>query len=170
MTRSTSITMLAAMLSMGAPLAVADTYDYTVDRFEADGNVHGPLDGTPDVVEEFDDGVMGPLDTLITTPKCDPRDGWLGRINLYRYLNHSDALPPACDPGSAQGLQRIDFRWTGTNVVKAKVRNASLPPVTGPIRVALYRGTGPVNDCDGYVGVANCIRVDTTKPKCSASY
>jgi len=36
-------------------------FDYAVDRVEFDGNLHGPADGTPDVVEEFDDGVLGPL-------------------------------------------------------------------------------------------------------------
>jgi hypothetical protein len=40
----------------------------------------------------------------------------------------------------------------------------------GPIGVALYRGTGPVNDCDGYVGVANCIHPGSSKAKCSANY
>jgi hypothetical protein len=36
-------------------------FDYAVDRVEFDGNLHGPADGTPDVVEEFDDGVLGPV-------------------------------------------------------------------------------------------------------------
>ena len=110
-------------------------------------------------------------DTLVSTPKCDPRDGWTGHgRNLYRYLNYSNALPPACAAGSAQGLQRADFRWTGANHVKVKVKKASLPRLTGPLRVELYRGTGPVNDCDGYVGVANCLGAGTGRAKCSGAY
>ena len=30
---------------------------------------------------------------------CDPRDRWFARA----YINKSNALPPACVPGSAQG-------------------------------------------------------------------
>ncbi len=108
-------------------------------------------------------------DTFITTPKCDPRDGWYGGHGGYRYLNYSNALPPACAPGSAQGLTRVDFRWNGTNDIKLKVAKTSLPPVVGPIRFALYRGAGPVNDCDGRVGEANCL-VRPSNAKCSVTY
>lgn len=107
-------------------------------------------------------------DTLVSTPKCDPRDGWYGGSG-YKYRNYSNALPPECTPGSAQGLRRVDFRWTGTNYVRVKVSKGSLPQVTGPLGVGLYRGTGPVNECDGYVGVANC-EVGSGKAKCSVYY
>src|SRR5262249_28772104 len=53
------ICMLVAV-AFSAVTARADTFDYAVDRFEADGNVNGPFDGTPDVVDEFDDGVLAP--------------------------------------------------------------------------------------------------------------
>ena len=56
----TAIALGASLLLAGGS-ARADVYDYAIDRFEADGNLHGPKDGTPDVVEEFDDGVAGPL-------------------------------------------------------------------------------------------------------------
>jgi hypothetical protein len=49
-----------AMLLLLATPAFADTFDYRIDRFEADGNVNGPFDGTPDLVDEFDDGVLAP--------------------------------------------------------------------------------------------------------------
>jgi hypothetical protein len=52
--------VLPALLLFGATTFAAETYDYSVDRFEADGNVNGPFDGTPDVVDEFDDGVLAP--------------------------------------------------------------------------------------------------------------
>jgi hypothetical protein len=40
--------------------AAGHVFDYAVERFEADGNVHGPQDGVPDVIDEFDDGVLAP--------------------------------------------------------------------------------------------------------------
>jgi hypothetical protein len=107
-------------------------------------------------------------DTLVATPKCGPRDGWYGGSgNRYKYLNYSNALPPDCIAGSAQGLQRLQLKWNGTNDMKLKVANASLPSVTGPVRFALYKGTGPVNECDGYVGEASCA-VQSGKAKCSS--
>jgi hypothetical protein len=57
----TTLAAVGVMLVCAVPVAFADTYDYAIDRFEADGNVHGAKDGTPDLVEEFDDGTMGPL-------------------------------------------------------------------------------------------------------------
>jgi len=47
------------LLLLATP-AFSDTFDYRIDRFEADGNVNGHFDGTPDLVDEFDDGVIGP--------------------------------------------------------------------------------------------------------------
>ncbi|HYR96038.1 MAG TPA: hypothetical protein VEM57_04840, partial [Candidatus Binatus sp.] len=125
-----------------------------------------------------DDGASGATvlelqlpDTLDSTRKCDPRDGWKSiRRTRHTYFNYSNAMPPDCTPGSAQGVQQIDFRWTGTNYVKMKLKKGSLPPVTGPIRLAIYRGTGPVNDCDGYVGVADCLVAGVNKAKCSINY
>ena len=109
-------------------------------------------------------------DTLLSTPRCDPRDGWSGGRNHHRYANYSNALPPACVPGSAQALQRLDIRWTGTNYITLKLKKGSLPPITGPIRMAIYRGTGPVNDCDGYVGVAACAPLGSRGAKCATTY
>jgi hypothetical protein len=106
-------------------------------------------------------------DTLVSTPKCDPRDGWSGG-NGYRYKNYSNALPPDCIPGSAQGLRLASFQWTGDNIVKLKASKGSMPQVVGPLRVGFYRGTGPVNECDGHVATATCI-VAPGKAKCSGS-
>lgn len=108
-------------------------------------------------------------DLLLSTPKCDPRDGWSFANSTRRYRNHANALPPSCTPGSAQGLQRLDIRWTGTNIVTMRVARSSLPPVTGPIRFALYKGTGPVNECDGFVEEADC-RLHNRSATCSSNY
>ena len=35
-------------------------FSHSVDRFEVDGNVFGPFDGTLDYVDEFDDGTIAP--------------------------------------------------------------------------------------------------------------
>jgi len=107
-------------------------------------------------------------DTLIATPKCDPRDGWSGG-NGYHYRNYSNALPPDCIPGSAQGLESIDFKWTGINRVKLKMKHASLPAIVGPLQVGVYGPGGPVNECDGFVGQADCIATPN-RAKCSIDY
>jgi len=44
----------------GAADAFHTTFDNTAARFELDGNPSGPQDGVPDLVDEFDDGVLGP--------------------------------------------------------------------------------------------------------------
>src|SRR3990172_3612275 len=55
--------LAAGLLAAFAPAAQAShtAFEYGVDRFEADGNLHGPADGTPDVVDEVDDGGLAPL-------------------------------------------------------------------------------------------------------------
>jgi hypothetical protein len=129
----------------------------------------------PQRIVVTDDGASGATvfdlqlpDTLITTPKCDPRDGWrAGKV--YRYKNYSNALPPDCAAGSANGAREYSNHWTGYTHVKVKASKGSLPQVVGPLRVAFYRGTGPVNECDGNVGTANCI-VKPGSAKCSLNY
>jgi hypothetical protein len=107
--------------------------------------------------------------TLITTPKCDPRDGWhAGSGTSYKYVNYSNAVPPDCTPGSAQGLRRAQFKWNGTNDIKLKVAKGSLPQIVGPIRVGVYAGTGPVNECDGHIDTASCL-VAPGKAKCATA-
>jgi hypothetical protein len=83
---------------------------------------------------------------------CDARDGWF----RAGYVNKSNALPPACVAGSAQGLRHVKMRWDGALDVRLKVRESSLPAVVGPLGVAVYNGTGPANECDGWVDNASC--------------
>ncbi len=54
-----AIAAAAVMCAGGTAGARGHVFDYAVERFEADGNVHGLQDGIPDVVDEFDDGVLG---------------------------------------------------------------------------------------------------------------
>ncbi len=57
---------------------------------------------------------------------CDPRDGWTTSKNgaSRRYRNHSDALPPKCLRGSANGLTEIRLlrKSPDWRVVDIKVR------------------------------------------------
>lgn len=52
--------LLASVLFGHQAWASHTIFDYRVDRLEIDGNVHGAHDGTPDVVNEFDDGSLAP--------------------------------------------------------------------------------------------------------------
>jgi hypothetical protein len=108
-------------------------------------------------------------DTLVSTPKCGPRDGWTSGSGRYKYRNYSNAMPPDCIPGSAQGLRQFDITLNGRRDRKVKVAKGSLPQVVGALRVAFYKGTGPVNDCDGRVAVVNCY-VKPGSAKCSPDY
>ncbi|MCC6765628.1 MAG: hypothetical protein IT293_13285 [Deltaproteobacteria bacterium] len=57
---------------------------------------------------------------------CDPRDGWTASKNgaSRRYRNHSNALPPACERGSANGLKEVRLlrKSVDWRVVDVKVR------------------------------------------------
>ncbi|MCC6848726.1 MAG: hypothetical protein IT294_09505 [Deltaproteobacteria bacterium] len=57
---------------------------------------------------------------------CDPRDGWTTSKNgaSRRYRNHSNALPPACGRGSANGLKEIRLlrKSSDWRIVDLKVR------------------------------------------------
>src|SRR5262249_23719679 len=59
------MTVLLAALALvgclaGPVHAFHSTFSASLDRVEIDGNVFGPYDGVPDVVDEFDDGAVGP--------------------------------------------------------------------------------------------------------------
>ena len=84
---------------------------------------------------------------------CDPRD----KRTSKGYVNKSNALPPACVPGSANGFQKLTMRWSGVNDLRIQIKNTTFPAVVGPIQATIYDGTGPINECDGWVGEAPCI-------------
>src|SRR5579864_3169162 len=46
-------------LALGRP-ALAVTFSSSCDRFEIDGSAFGPHDGTPDFVDEFNNGTFAP--------------------------------------------------------------------------------------------------------------
>ena len=52
---------LVFTVAAGSPAAASHhVFSSSVDRFDADGNVFGPFDGTTDYVDEFDNGTIGP--------------------------------------------------------------------------------------------------------------
>lgn len=50
----------AGLLAFALPAHAASTFSASVDRVTIDGNNFGPKDGVPDLVDEFDDGSIGP--------------------------------------------------------------------------------------------------------------
>jgi hypothetical protein len=59
--RRLSVALLVGGLALPAVgHAFHTTFDNTAARFELDGNPSGPQDGVPDLVDEFDDGVLAP--------------------------------------------------------------------------------------------------------------
>ena len=63
MRTSSLVSALAGLLAVaiGSTAAAVESFEYTAERVEVDGNVFGPRDGVADLVDEFDDGVLAPL-------------------------------------------------------------------------------------------------------------
>ncbi len=86
---------------------------------------------------------------------CDPRDGWTAiGIRRFRYRNYSNAFPPACTSGSANGLGRMTVRLANTSVwkidVAATVKAPTVPAsITGPMHSLWVRGQGGNADQNG---------------------
>jgi hypothetical protein len=156
--RRPRVLLLTALLLCAAGPSRAETYDYVVDRFEADGNVNGPFDGVF-ILKDLGAGGATLYDITLLDgvtafqQACDPRD----KRTSKGYVNKSNALPPACVPGSANGFQKLTMRWSGVNDVRIQIKNTTLPAVVGPIQATVYDGTGLINECDGWVGEAPCI-------------
>jgi len=70
------------------------------------------------------------------------RDGWKATARKTTYRNKSNALPPACTPGSAQGLQQLSFSLkpsTGTTTVQ--LSTAGVAAGSGPVEVIIGADT-----------------------------
>ncbi len=98
---------------------------------------------------------------------CGPKDGWKGTT----YDNRSGAVaPPACPPGSARGLRRLqlkDRRARGRGVTFGiQTRGGSLPLPVGPVRVTLVVGAqgsaGALGLCGTHTFSAGCTTKGTT--------
>ena len=86
---------------------------------------------------------------------CDPRDGWTAKsYQSFKYLNYSNAFPPDCTPGSANGLSRMTVRRGKREVwgldVAAKVKIPTVPAsIPGPMHSLFVRGQGGNADQSG---------------------
>ena len=98
---------------------------------------------------------------------CGPFDGWKrsGRAPkfTYTYKNLTNALPPACAPGSANGLRAVKFkdRMATENAiyVQVQLKNALLPAAPpAPLTATVVRGTSPSAGAAG-----RCARLEFTR-------
>lgn len=84
---------------------------------------------------------------------CDPRDGWYGGGGRsFKYQNYSNAFPPDCTPGSANGLVRLKVRRTTPSVVQlsAMMTTGTDPAsIVGPMNALFVRGQGGNTDASG---------------------
>jgi hypothetical protein len=70
-------TALVALLAIAPATARGpETFEYVADRVEIDGNVFGPHDGVPDLVDEFDDGALAP-NWAVSSGTASESDGLL---------------------------------------------------------------------------------------------
>ena len=89
---------------------------------------------------------------------CDPaRDGWKVKPGSYVYKNASNALPPACTPGSANGVRVVKVKdkldRDGTLQFRVKARDASIANVpTAPLVATVVLGTSPGAGAAGRCG------------------
>jgi hypothetical protein len=99
---------------------------------------------------------------------CGPLDGWLvPSASGYRYRNRSNALPPSCAPGSAQGLRELTIRdrraRRGQLVFKLKAESAA-PLPQSEVLASVTLGSGNAGICGSatffcanYTGGYKCI-------------
>jgi len=92
---------------------------------------------------------------------CDPRDGW----RKLAYRNRGGAVPPACSPGSSQGLRlvRLEDRQLRGGGIAFRIggRGATLAAPTTPLRLTIVlgadRAAGLTGACASHVfGQTSC--------------
>jgi hypothetical protein len=135
--RGLSIAIVAAALLLAGPASAFHTvFDFTVDRFEADGNVYGPLDGVSDIVSEFDTDMSGWLTPYGTSSVSG------GRLHVQSPGTHF----PGPD-GSTLDLTEVTsfpyvYRGSG-NFVATAVFDSVIPPEGHFYHFTLYTFGGP---------------------------
>lgn len=119
MSRSCAVWLVALAAALPAPtFAAHTTFTGAVARFEADGNVFGPADGAPDLVDEFDDGDLAPAWTRLLGTSYESAG-----VLMLRDPGADIALVPG-----------IAFR--------VKARNVTISPPPTAVRIALGLGGG----------------------------
>ena len=114
--RATARFLLAAsLLAPASARAFHTVFDYRVDRFEADGNVFGPADGAPDLVDEFDGGDLAPRWSVVAGTGHEAG----GLLHLTSPGVHFDVSGATVDLSEVASTTRIedgagDFTLTST--------------------------------------------------------
>jgi cysteine-rich repeat protein len=89
---------------------------------------------------------------------CDPlKDGWKAKPGSYVYKNASGALPPACTPGSANGVRVVKIKdkidRDGTLLFRVKARGATIALApTAPLVATIVLGQSPAAGASGRCG------------------
>lgn len=111
--------------------------------------IAGPLSvGARVVVEDLGAGGAVVFDVRVPAsgdPTCDPRDAWKVTPKQAQFRMKSGALPPACTPGSANGLAKLRFApRSGHDVdVQVATKRSTIAPVAGPLRATVVFGSDP---------------------------
>lgn len=105
---------------------------------------------------------------------CDPdRDGWKVRGARTTYRNRSTALdPPACTPGSSQGLRSLRYRERTDKDFKFRfVAKTTLTAPVGPLRFSLVLGdtAGASSSGQCAAGVADDCRFRASRVQCTSN-
>ena len=135
--------------------------------FFAQGIPVSPLGGGAQLmVEDLGAGGTAVFDLTTTTHPipsasdgaCDPgHDGWTTGVRTTIYRNRSTAIdPPTCTAGSARGLYELRYRPRSTRDLDfdARVRHATIGPVTGPLRGTIVLGKDAAAGQSGACGVS----------------
>ena len=84
---------------------------------------------------------------------CAPTDGWRAVGTSLVYTNRSNALPPTCQPGTANGLVRLklkDRRALGRGIYfQMRTRSSIVPSPTTLVRVTVVLGGTAASGLEG---------------------
>jgi len=104
--------------------------------------------------------LTGPAALRGRAPGCGPRDGWRKVPRGFVYRNETDALPPACTPGSAGGVRRVRLKKLGRRATGFEIALATTwRPLPGArIATTILLGDAPA---------AATERCTTTEVQCT---
>src|SRR5262245_45633376 len=133
-----AVTLAAvAVMAVGRPACAFHTvFDFTVDRFEADGNVYGPHDGVPDYVSDFDVDANGWL-----TPYGSSRVSG-GRLHVQSLGTHLPGPDGSTLDLTGVTSRRYVFTWFGVSTAPA-VFDSVMPPEGHFYHFTIYTFGGP---------------------------
>ncbi len=89
---------------------------------------------------------------------CGDRDAWKTSASKVQYRNKSGALDaPACTPGSAEGLAKIQYKRGSTTDVPFRIttKRSTIGVPVGPVRLTLVLGDTAAAGAAGDCGVSN---------------